>query len=293
LSIRNRAAAIAAALIACFALVLPASAAFAGSNPSPGSPSPNIGVTSDCPTPTPTQYAPAGVPSSDLGVNPSPCPTPTVPVPQPCPLIGRDGTPLPLPTDPRALATALALCRGIQQEDFGFTDTNLIRNGLVTATGPIRFSPFAFGLRGRDFTLSPTLDRLSALFGSVLLHSEPIAVTVDRQACTLVVDQRDMPWFILPRTGTGIYRNDEGAGVYDLAGVFSFPTWRFRCSLPAGLTDAQASADVNANFAGLPAPDDWGISVNATGWVAPRGIRVPKPCDYGCTPAPDAYLGRF
>jgi len=225
------------------------------------------------------------VPSSDLGI-PSPCPS-VPPVTPPCPLIGRDGTPLPLPTDPRALATALALCRGIQQEDFGFTDTNLLRNGLVTATGPIRFSPFVFGLRGRDFTLSPTLDRLSALFGSVLLHSEPIAVTVDRQACTLVVDQRDMPWFILPRTGTGIYRNDEGAGVYDLAGVFSFPTWRFKCSLPVGLTDAQASADVNANFANLPAPDDWGISVNATGWVAPRGIHTDR---YGDG---NPYLGRF
>jgi len=266
--------------------LIPATAAVA--SPAGGYPNPEP-TSTDCPTPTPyvTPNNDGAAPSFSLGINPCPTPPPV----NPCPLIGRDGTPLPLPADQRTLLADLALCRGIQQEDFGFTDTNLVRDGLVTATGPIRFSPFVFGLRGRDFTLSPTLDRLAALFGSVLVHSQPLAGTVDRGTCSIVVDQRDLPWFILPRTGTGIYRNDEGAGLYSVDGVISFPTWRFQCSLPVGLTDAQASADINANFAGLPAPLDWGLSVNATGWVAPRGIRVPKPCEYGCpadSPAPAA-----
>jgi len=257
------------ALATVIALMIPAAPAFAhtiGGNPGPD-PS-----TADTCTPTPYD-TPSGVPSDTpsgfaFGYNPCPPPVPK------CPLIVR-GVPQPLSADPATRAAELRACPDIRQEDFGLTDTNIIRNGFVTATGPVHFR-FA-----RDFTLSPTLDLFRQFgVGSVLVHSQPLGgVVIDFQDCSITLDQNDLPWFILARTGTGLFFNAQGAGVYDLRGIFSYPTRGFYCSLSPNLTVAQATWSLNHGGIGLPAPLDWGITVNATGWasVAPNLSRY----DYG------------
>jgi hypothetical protein len=203
------------------------------------------------PSPSPSQQ-PA---TPNFGYNPKPCLVVTAPIPQPL----RPGV-------------DLRNCHGIQQQEFDISDHGFqVRPGVfreqdqVLGTGPIRFD------LGRDVTVTPTIDRLRQFGNSVLIHHAAIGaadVTVDRAACSILVSQRDLPYWILGG-GTGFYRNAVSAGVYDLNGLVSFPTRNFTCTLPVALTATQAAYDLNSNTGGgLPLPLMTDFSVQAAGWSA-------------------------
>jgi hypothetical protein len=252
---------VASAALAMFAGV-PATAALAstaGGNPTP---SPSC---SDTVNPV---GEPSGPVTPAFGYNP--CPSPTQPVPAPCPLIVR-GVPQPLVPG----ADIRGCGRGIRQEDFWLDINTVNPRGSVLATGPVFFRV------GRDITVSPTLDRFRQFFNSVnVFHPALGGASVDRATCTITLDQNDLTWRFI--RGTGFYRNALGAGLYDLRGEFSFPTRNFACTLPVGLTAAQAAYDLNANGAGLPAPLGFDISVNATGWARVNPFPITPPV----TPSP-------
>jgi hypothetical protein len=200
-------------------------------------------------TPTPSPSV-----SPNFGISPRPCPVVTAPVP--------------LPIRPGA---DLRNCHGIRQQEFDISDHGFqVAPGVfrdqnqVLGTGPIRFD------LGRDVTLNPLQDRLRGLFGSVVIHHAAIGaadVTIDRATCSVLVSQRDLPWWIRGG-GTGIDRNAVAAGLYDLNALVSFPTRNFTCTLPATLTTTQVAADLNDNGNGLPLPLMSDFAVQATGWSA-------------------------
>jgi hypothetical protein len=201
-------------------------------------------------TPTPS---PSSTVSPNFGIHPSPCPVVTAPVPLPL----RPGV-------------DLRDCHGIRQQEFDISDHGFqVRPGIfrdqtqVLGTGPIRFD------LGRDVTIDPTSDQLSDRFGdSVVIHHAAIGaadVTIDRATCSILVSQRDLPWWIRGG-GTGIDRRAVAAGLYDLSGLVSFPTRDFRCTLPVTLTTTQAAEDLNDNGNGLPLPLMSDFAVQATGW---------------------------
>jgi hypothetical protein len=243
MSIRKWAAVLAATGALALTGTTAAMASTAGGTPG-GTPTPTCSPTV-APAGTPSGYgSPKGSPTVSPQFGYNPCPTPTVPVPTPTVR---------------------------QQEDFWLDINTFNPNGTVLATGPVRFNT------GRDITVSPTRDIFRRFLNSVnVLHPALGGAVVDRAACTITLDQNDQPWAFL--RGTGLYRNALGAGVYDLRGEFSFPTRNFVCTIPAGLSSAQAAADLNANGAGLPAPLAFDIAVNGTGWASVSPLApVPAP----------------
>jgi hypothetical protein len=202
------------------------------------------------PTPTPTQFtAPPPVPGCDMK------PVTVEPVLNP-----YNYNP-----NPRH-------CPRIRQQEFDLQVGTFNQDGTVLGTGPIRFDT------GTDQTLSPTLDRFSQGGNSVLIHHEALGgVTVDRATCTLLLDQQDLPWWI-NGGGTGVDRGALAVGLYDLRGIFSFPTRNFQCTLPFGLTPARAAWDLNHNV-GLPDPLMFDVSVQAAGASELRVVEPrPVPC---------------
>jgi len=216
-----------------------------------------------------TNGVPNPDPTSPSG-NPTPRDLPT------CPLIVR-GVPQPIPANvtPQQLRLILRLCRGIGQEDFHISLSDSNPAGVVNATGPVHF------FRGRDRAVSDVLDVFFNRFGfpnSVNVNHEALTnVHVDLADCTIYIEDHDMLWTF--NRGTGLYRNALGAGLYDLEGVFSFPTRDFKCTLPTTLTDVQAAADLNSQSGngGLPDPFGYTIGVNGTGWATTLPQLRPKP----------------
>jgi len=224
-----------------------------------GEPNPSPSDSSTCSPDTSPSWSPTGgTVSPEFGFNP--CPTPTQPVAPKCPLVL-----FPVP-QPAPAGADLSACRVRQQElDIDVNSVNPL--GTVLGTGPIRFH------FGTDTTLSPTRDRLSDAFGdSVVIHHAALSgATVDFDTCTILLTQQDLPWWIRGG-GTGIYRNAIAAGLYDLQGLFSFPTRNFKCTLPSTLTAWQAAWDLNHNGIGLPQPLMFDIAVQAEGWATTQPV---------------------
>jgi hypothetical protein len=242
-----------------------ATAAFAGGTPPP-TPTP-LSTCTPAPHGTDTPYGQPTV-SPNFGYNPCPTPTPT-PTPRPvCPVVIA---PIPQPLAP---GTDLRLCPQIRQQEFDLDINTVNPLGTVLGTGPIQFH------FGRDATVNPTEDRFRSFAGSVLIHHAALGgAAVDRATCTITLDQNDVPWWIRGG-GTGLDRNAVGAGLYDLRGLFSFPTRNFVCTLPVGLSAYQAAVDLNNNGSGLPAPLFFDIGVQAAGWSA---LQLPAVTPYAVT----------
>lgn len=160
----------------------------------------------------------------------------------------------------------------LQQQEFDLLQNNLLPNGWVLGTGPVSI------VGGVDVTTAnsrvdffDTADRASG----VRINHEPLfGSVVDRQTCSITVSQRDLPWSI--HQGFGVFAGATGNGVYDLEGLFSFPTRYNRCTLPYGLSSGQADWDLN-HGSGLPAPLAFSVSVQAVGRAAVVPPR-PEPC---------------
>jgi hypothetical protein len=159
----------------------------------------------------------------------------------------------------------------ISQEDIEIRITE--NSATAQATGPVRFT------NANDVTVSQVLDRLVQGPNSVRIRHEPLGgIAIDRQTCSITVDQNDQPWFF--QGGTGVDRFALGAGLYTIRGIFSFPTRHFRCTLPSSLTVSEATYDLNSsNGGGLPNPVELTLQVQATGWATthPFFVRGPVP----------------
>lgn len=156
----------------------------------------------------------------------------------------------------------------VAQEDF---DIQIgLNSATATAEGPVRFTSAV------DNSVSDVLDTLSQGGSSVNVRHEALGgVAIDRQTCSITIDQNDLPWYF--EGGTGVDRFAFGTGLYTIRGILSFPTRDFRCTLPRGLTVSQATYDLNSsNGGGLPQPLAVDIGVQATGWatVQHRDIKV-------------------
>lgn len=191
-----------------------------------------------CPTPSVTLTAFAG--------NEHPCPTPSVSTPPPV-------------VNPQ---------RRFRQEDFELGVSSLRPRGEVLATGPVFFNV------GQTNSVSPLLDIFSQAGNGVNLHHEGlIGATIDRTTCTINVDENDLPWVMF--RGTGLFRNAIGFGHYDLRGIFSFPTVRGQCSLPANLVidpNQDLGGQLNADHL---TPVYFNIGVQGTGFARAGHQRPP------------------
>ena len=204
--------------------------------------------------------------ASTAGNFPSPSDTPTETV-----------TPVPTPTTLCALPTARQFFSPTnrtrcQQEDFAiqFSSFSNSQFGKVLGSGPVALNT------GRDQSLSSTLELVSDRRGdSFLLRHRPLAgAVIDRNDCTITVSQADEPVQFIGRSG--IWRNLSGTGLYNLVGLFSFPSQGFRCTLPAGLTSAQADVDLNSasgDVGGVQALD-FAVDVNGEAAVSLNRVRV-------------------
>ena len=193
------------------------------------------------------------------GTHPTPTPTVTT----------QSATPTPVPTcqykcpPPREVRA---------QEDFDLNISTLAPDGYVLATGPVVFDV------GRDRTVSDVLDQFYLGGDEVnVLHAALGGAAVDRATCSITLDQNDVPWQF--RGGLGAYFGARGAGLYDLRGIFSFPTRHFRCTIPRWVTSLNAVQFLNFGNC-TPAPSFYDISVQATGWAslpAPRYFAPVQP----------------
>ncbi len=204
--------------------------------------------------------------SASAGSFPSPSDTPTEIV-----------TPVPTPTTLCALPTARQFFSPTnrtrcQQEDFAiqFSSFNRSPLGKVLGSGPI------VARLGTDRSLSPTLELVSDGLGDSLLlrHRALAGAVIDRNDCTITIDQADQPVQFIGRTGA--WRNVSGTGLYNLVGLFSFPSRGFRCTLPAGLTSLQADHDLNigTGTVGGVSPLDFAVDVNGEAAVSLNRVRV-------------------
>jgi hypothetical protein len=195
------------------------------------------------------------------GANPEPTPTKTVHECPPGTVLAGDRC---VPVRPR-----------LQQQEFDLQEANALPDGWLLGTGPINI------VGGIDVTTSnprvdffDTADRSS---GVRINHEELSGAVIDRQTCSITFNQVDQPWSI--HQGFGRFAGATGSGVYDLVGLFSFPTRYNRCTLPRGLTSAQADWDLNNGGSGLPQPLAVAVDVQAVGRAAVVPPRPkPEPC---------------
>jgi hypothetical protein len=217
------------------------------------------------------------------GGTPNPHPTPTYTMRE-CPpgFVLQDGRCVPVVVNPQ-----------LRQQEFDIQDANALPNGWVLGTGPINITG------GIDkSTSNPRVDLLDTADGvsGVRINHEPLSgAVIDRTTCSIKYDQVDLPWSI--HQGFGRFLGATGNGVYDLVGLFSFPTRNNFCTLPVYLTSSQADRDLNAGGIGLPAPLAVSVDVQAVGRAAvvPH-VTPPVPCPTRTyfapvTPSTTAYLG--
>jgi hypothetical protein len=196
------------------------------------------------------------------GANPQPTPTKTVKMCPPGTVLVGDRC-VPVRVQPR-----------LQQQEFDLQDANALPQGWVLGTGPINI------VGGIDKTTSnPRVDFFDTADGTsgVRINHEPLSgAVIDRATCSIKYDQTDLPWSI--HQGFGRFAGATGNGVYDLVGLFSFPTRYNHCTLPYGLTSGQADWDLNHGGSGLPQPLAVAVDVQAVGQAAVVPPVKPKPC---------------
>jgi hypothetical protein len=183
--------------------------------------------------------------AATAGNRPPPTPTPTKTV-----------KPYPTPTKPRPTPPPVVVPTAAQ-EDFDIEISSTQQNGYVLATGP--FSVTA----GRDRSISPTVDFLYLGPNGVYVRHSTLAGTVDRGTCSIVLNQLDQSWTFT--SGVGTFRGISGSGLYDLEGLFSFPTKNFRCTIPGYVNDSNVAWYLNYDTQALGQPSFVDVEVQATG----------------------------
>jgi hypothetical protein len=161
----------------------------------------------------------------------------------------------------------------LQQQEFDLLQNNLLPDGWVLGTGPI---DIAGGID--KSTSNPRVDffdTADSANGVRINHEALSGAVIDRQTCSITFSQADLPWSI--HQGFGRFLGATGNGVYDLEGLFSFPTRYNHCTLPRDLSSGQADWDINHGGVGLPQPLAFSISVQAVGRSAVVRHR-PEPC---------------
>src|SRR5215472_1537243 len=181
--------------------------------------------------------------------------------------------------------------RRCRQQEFDIQFSSLLSDangdGSVLGTGPITI------LRGGLDVTSPNpfvdlFETDATGVNSLRLHHQPLAgATIDRITCSIDFAQQDVPWFIVPGSGRGLFAGAIGNGFYNAQFQFSYPTVRNVCTLPLFLTPGLAAFLINfRGGAGLPTPLAVGGDVQAVGLSFVPPIRHVWAPDNGPTGSP-------